>query len=109
MSPKHLIAEFTARGGSEARVAELVAGYAAEVRAESGCLAFDPFTREDDARRWVVIEAYRDEAAFQAHITSEHNRVFNAALAEHVEGGASSLFWLTPPAAGRSVGAPSAP
>jgi len=109
MSPKHLVAEFTAIAGSEVRVSDLVAGYASQVRAEPGCLAFDPFTRADDARRWVVIEAYVDDGAFEAHMTSEHNRVFNTALAPHIEGGASSLFWLTPSSAEPSAAAPSAP
>jgi len=96
MTSRHLYAEFTALAGSENRVAELVAGYAVVVRSEPGCLAFDPFLRHDDERRWVVVEAYEDDAAFRAHMATEHNRRFNAAIAEHIEGGASSLVWLVP-------------
>jgi quinol monooxygenase YgiN len=44
----------------------------------------------------VVIEAYVDETAFSSHMATEHNRLFNEAVAEHIEGGRSSLVWLTP-------------
>jgi quinol monooxygenase YgiN len=94
---KHLYAEFASKPGSEGRVAELVAGYAEHVRAEAGCLAFDPFVRSDDERRWVVFEAYIDEAAFRSHMTTEHNRAFNDEIAAHIEGGASSLVQLVAP------------
>lgn len=93
----HLYAEFASKAGSEARVTELVAGYAEQVRAEAGCLAFDPFVRSDDERRWVVFEAYVDESAFQSHMATEHNRKFNGEIAEHIEGRASSLVMLTAP------------
>lgn len=101
MTSKHLYAEFTALAGSEDRVAELVADYVTDVRSEVGCLVFDPFLRADDERRWVVIEAYADDAAFEQHLAAEHNRRFNAAVADHIEGGVSSLVWLKPAATGR--------
>ena len=94
---KYLYAEFASKPGSEARVAELVGGYAQQVRAESGCLAFDPFVRTDDERRWVVFEAYVDEAAFRSHMATEHNRAFNDEIVAQIEGGASSLVHLIAP------------
>lgn len=94
---RRLYAEFVALPGSELRVAELVGKLTPEVRAEPGCLQFDPFTREDDVRHWVVFELYSDAAAFDAHISSAHSRAFNAEIAEHIVGGASSLVWLAAP------------
>jgi len=94
---KHLYAEFEAKPGSEAQVADLVAGYAGQVRAEAGCLAFDPFVRSDNPRHWVVFEAYVDDAAFRDHMETDHNRRFNREIAIHIEGGASSLVQLTAP------------
>ncbi len=92
---KHLYAEFTAKPGSEKHVARLVVDYAERVRREAGCVAFDPFVRTDDERRWVVFEAYVDEAAFRAHMATDHNRGFNDEVAPHIEGGVSSLVQLT--------------
>jgi quinol monooxygenase YgiN len=43
-----------------------------------------------------VFEVYRDEEAFQEHITAEYGRKFNAELAEHIEGDGSVLTWLRP-------------
>jgi quinol monooxygenase YgiN len=68
------------------------------VRAEPGCLQFDPLTREDNPQHWVVFERYFDGAAFDAHISSDHSREFNRAIADHIVGGASSLVWLRNPA-----------
>ena len=90
------MAEFTARAGCEDRVAELVGRLADQVRAEPGNVVFDPFTRTERGREYVVVEAYRDDAAFQRHLNSVHSRTFNAELAELIEGAGSDLTWLTP-------------
>jgi len=91
-----LYAEFTARSGNERRVADLVAGLTAQVRAEPGNLVFEPYTLESEPRRWFVYEVYVDEAAFQAHITAPYGAVFNAALNELIEEDGSQLTWLSP-------------
>lgn len=91
-----LYAEFTAVAGHEHEVATLVAALTRDVRAEAGCVVFDPFTRADNPRAYVVFEVYRDAAAFEAHLGSLHCRRFNAALAGLVEGGVSTLERLDP-------------
>jgi quinol monooxygenase YgiN len=94
---RRLYAEFVALPGSERRVADLVEALTPAVRAEVGCLQFDPFTRVDNPRHWVVMENYTDEDAFQAHLGSEHSKAFNLGVADHIAGGASSLVWLAVP------------
>ena len=89
-----LYAEFTAVEGAEQRVAALVAALTELVRAEPGNLAFEPYTLESNPRHWFVYEVYKDEAAFQAHITAPYGAVFNAELVSLVEGGGSRLTWL---------------
>lgn len=93
---KWLYAELEALPGSEKRVHELVSALIVAVRAEPGCLRFEAFTRADSPVSWVVFEHYVDEAAFRAHLASSHTVAFNAELAAHVAGGASSLTWLDP-------------
>ena len=94
-----LYAEFTAKEGAEQQVARLVAELTARVREEPGNLVFKPHTRRDNPRRYFVYEAYRDHAAFEAHIGAQHGAEFNAALAPLIEEEGSVLTWLDPIAA----------
>ncbi len=91
-----LYAEFTAKPGREQEVATLVACLTGDVRAEEGCVVFDPFTRAENPRAYVVFEVYRDAAAFEIHLASPHSRRFNAALMGLIEGGTSTLERLDP-------------
>lgn len=91
-----LIAEFTVRPGCEEQARELMLALTEQVRSEPGNLAFEPTTREDEPRAYVVYEVYADEAAFQDHIASFHAQAFNSALTDLIEGTGSVLHWLTP-------------
>ena len=88
-----LVAEFTALPGNEREVEQLLLGLTHDVRAEDGCLVFEPYvvaepppgagvvaTPASDGTRYVVVEAYRDADAFAAHLAAPHGAVFNAAL-----------------------------
>ncbi|WP_310526442.1 putative quinol monooxygenase [Nocardioides sp.] len=94
---KALYAEFTARLDAESQVAALMRDLSEAVRAEPGCVTFEPFVRDDNPLHWVIFEVYRDLEAFEAHIGSEHGRVFNKALAGLIEGQGSELTWLREP------------
>lgn len=93
---KTLYAEFTVKEGSEARVAEMMRELTELVRSEPGNQLFMPYTRETNPREYFVFEVYRDDAAFQEHITADYGRKFNSELAEHIEGDGSELTWLQP-------------
>ena len=106
---KALYAEFTVAPGCEAQAAGLMAEFSARVRREPGNVSFEPFTRTDRPRDYFVFEIYRDDAAFEDHLASEHNRLFNARLSGLIEGEGSALTWLTPlsvPPAVRDPGRP---
>jgi len=90
-----LYAEFTARPGQSEVVAALVADLAKKVRQEEGNLVFDCYRRSDDSSRFFVYEVYRDDAAFQVHISSEYGAVFNARLQELIVEPNSVLTFLT--------------
>ncbi|MDM4762031.1 putative quinol monooxygenase [Galbitalea sp. SE-J8] len=94
-SRRVLYAEFTAADGIGDTVAALLAGFAERVRAEPGNVAFEPFRVEGATERFFVYEVYRDEAAFQEHITADYGAVFNAALEPLIVEDASQLTWLT--------------
>lgn len=94
-APKILYAEFTAKPGHEARVATMINDLADLVRQEPGNVEFVPYRREDDPARFFVYEVYRDEAAFQAHITADYGAAFNAELGPLIVEDGSQLTWLT--------------
>lgn len=91
-----LYAEFTALPAQADAVATLLAGLVDAVRAEPGNIVFDAYRKSDKPDVFFVYEVYADEAAFDAHITSEHSAEFNSRLGPLVEGGGSTLTWLRP-------------
>ncbi|QCE33836.1 antibiotic biosynthesis monooxygenase [Acetobacteraceae bacterium] len=93
---KSLYAEITALPGHADEVASLLSALAKEIRAEKGCVSFQVFRLVDDPNVFHVDETYYDEAAFQAHIATEHGRKFNEAIKPLVKGGKSELFFVTP-------------
>jgi quinol monooxygenase YgiN len=55
----------------------LVEEIATSTRAEPGNLSYDWYRSADDPNLWVLIEAYRDREAGEAHVQSDH---FKAAM-----------------------------
>lgn len=64
------------------------------MRAEEGNLVFDATRLVDDPDRFFVYEVYRDEAAFQAHISAPAGVPFNATLQELIVEPSSQLTFL---------------
>ncbi|MFI1213303.1 putative quinol monooxygenase [Streptomyces sp. NPDC020802] len=93
---KTLLAEFTAREGTEDEVARLIGEYALKVREEEGNLAFDVYTKAAAPRAFWIFEVYRDEEAFQAHLNAPYGGPFNAVLVSLIEEDASVLTFLDP-------------
>lgn len=91
---KSLYATMKALPGHREKVASLLRALAENVRAEPGCVRFIVYTLAEDPDLFHVEETYRDEAAFQAHMATEHGKVFNKAIETLVEGGASHVVFL---------------
>ena len=53
-------------------------GFTAASRAEPGCISFEWSRSTDDPRVYFLVEAFRDAAAGEAHVSSDH---FKAAIA----------------------------
>lgn len=51
----------------------------ASVKTEPGCLQFDVLEPEGEGERVLLYEIYSDRAAFDAHLRTEHFRVFAGA------------------------------
>jgi autoinducer 2-degrading protein len=80
-----LIATWVAKPGREADIERILAAMTPLSRAEPGCEAYHAHRSADDPRTFLLYERYADEAAAEAHRTSEH---FKA----HVEGEALDLL-----------------
>jgi autoinducer 2-degrading protein len=80
-----LIATWVAKPGREADIERILAAMTPLSRAEPGCEAYHAHRSADDPRSFLLYERYADEAAAEAHRTSEH---FKA----HVEGEALDLL-----------------
>ena len=64
-------AHWRAKEGKEGRLAEVIEEMAPPSRREPGNLLYQAH-RSDDARQFFLYEQYVDEAAYEAHMDSEH-------------------------------------
>jgi quinol monooxygenase YgiN len=58
--------------------------FTAATRAEPGCLWFDWSRSLDDPTEYVLVEAFRDDAAGAAHVQSEHFAQARKSLPPHL-------------------------
>ena len=104
-----LVARFTAAPGREEEVAHLLLALTAKVREEPGCLAFESYRvaappagsrvaagPDPVGSGFVVVEAYRDDAAFAEHLAAPYGATFNAALGPLIVEDGSVLTFLAP-------------
>lgn len=86
MTPLVIMVEFQIRPEAVAEFRRLIAENAATSLArEPGCQRFDVLLPDGEAGdRIVLYEIYADDAAFDAHLRSEHFRQFDAASAAMV-------------------------
>lgn len=92
--PTILHATFTARPGAADRVADILRDFAEIVRAEEGNVVFDASRLVDDPDRFFVYEVYRDQAAFEAHLSAPAGGPFNAELQQLIVEPTSQLTFL---------------
>lgn len=95
MNPSHpvdLIAVIPCREGRGAEVLGLLREYAVHVNADPGCDRFEVYVDRDDSDRIVVLERYRDDAGFAAHIADPANAELNVRLASLTQGGSQLQF-----------------
>ena len=101
MMTRMMMARATPKPGEEDRLSTLVEELARTVRAEPGNIRFEAFAEEGGAM--VMLEEYRDDAAFDAHLGAPHTQQFNAALRKIATGGAAQVTDLRGVAADRTA------
>lgn len=70
--PLHLIAMFTAKPGKAEALRDLLEGLIEPTRAEPGCLDYRLMADREDERRFIFVEAWRDDEALEAHFETPH-------------------------------------
>src|SRR4051794_38811668 len=63
---------------------EISRSFTDATRAEPGCLWFDWSRSLDDPTEYVLVEAFRDDDAAEAHVTSEHFTAARKNLPPHL-------------------------
>jgi quinol monooxygenase YgiN len=74
-----VVAKWYAKEENIANVKEILQTMMTESQSEPGCVMYIANQGLDDARRFLIYEQYRDEAAFQEHLETP-------AFKEHVQG-----------------------
>jgi quinol monooxygenase YgiN len=79
-----ITAKFQVKPEDADRWPEIAAEFTRATRAEPGCLWFDWSRSVDDPNEYVVVEAFRDDAAGAAHVQSEHFKNAQRSLPPHL-------------------------
>ena len=79
-----ICAKFPVRPGSADDWPNISKAFTEATRAEPGCLWFDWSRSLDDPDEYVLVEAFRDEAAAAEHVRSQHFRDAQRDLPPHL-------------------------
>ena len=79
-----ITAKFKVRPEHADRWPEITADFTAATRGEPGCLWFDWSRSVADPTEYVLVEAFRDDAAGAAHVQSDHFTAARQTLPPHL-------------------------
>lgn len=71
MAARYIVARFQARHGRADEVEPLLRGFVEPSRDEDGCLFYDLCRSIEDPDQFVIVDGWRDHAAFEAHAGTE--------------------------------------
>jgi len=79
-----ITAKFQVLAQDADRWPQIAAEFTEATRSEPGCLWFDWSRSLDDPYEYVLVEAFRDDAAGAAHVTSAHFKKAQQTLPPHL-------------------------
>jgi quinol monooxygenase YgiN len=82
--------------GKETDVIAAMQQLAEAARKEPGCGRFDVYLDQKNPLTLVVLEDYRDEAAFQLHVQASYTKDILARVASKIRGGKPEVVFLNP-------------
>jgi len=79
-----ITAKFRVKPEEAEQWSEISATFTQATRGEEGCLWFDWSRSLDDPTEYVLVEAFRDDAAGAAHVQSDHFKAAQQDLPPHL-------------------------
>jgi len=76
---------FIAKEGCEAKMKELLSAMVVPSKASEGCIFYDIFQYENNPRKFMAVESWRDEAALDGHKASTHYKVYKSSYEPYCE------------------------
>ncbi|MFT5660610.1 MAG: quinol monooxygenase YgiN [Sulfurimonas sp.] len=76
---------FIAKEGSENKMKELLSAMVAPSKIEDGCIFYEIFQYEENRRKFMAYESWRDEAALDGHKASAHYAVYKSSFEPYCE------------------------
>ena len=76
---------FIAKEGSEAKMKELLTAMVAPSKVEDGCIFYDIFVYENNPRKFMAVESWRDEAALDGHKGTQHYAIYKSSFEPYCE------------------------
>jgi len=69
---------FIAKEGCEAKMKELLSAMVIPSKSSEGCIFYDIFNYENNPRKFMAVESWRDEKALDGHKASAHYAVYKS-------------------------------
>ncbi|MCD6433327.1 MAG: antibiotic biosynthesis monooxygenase [Sulfurimonas sp.] len=69
---------FIAKEDSVEKMKELLTAMVVPSKAEDGCLLYDIYQYENNPRKFMAVETWRDEEALDGHKASEHYAIYKS-------------------------------
>ncbi len=76
---------FIAKNGCEDKMKDLLSAMVKPSKAEDGCLFYDIFQLENNRKKFMAVETWRDEKALDGHKTSAHYKVYKSRYEPYCE------------------------
>ena len=71
---------FIAKEGHEAKMKELLTAMVAPSKVEDGCIFYDIFVYENNPRKFMAVESWRDEKALDGHKGTKHYAIYKSSF-----------------------------
>ena len=76
---------FIAKDGCEDKIKELLTAMVKPSKVENGCIFYEIFQYENNKRKFMAYESWRDESALDGHKASAHYAVYKSSYEPYCE------------------------